>query len=98
MHPGLRITRTCSTGREDLGRIRRREHLRPCQLLKAPNAADMVDMLMTLEQDANVLQSETKLANVRGDQVGAFLRAAVDQDMPLVPGDQIAEIPQVPTR
>ncbi len=76
----------------------RGEKLAPVSCCSRADAADMVDMLVAVEQDPDVAELEAELPDVVGDQVRAGLRAGVDQDMPFAAGDQDAAMPQVPTR
>ena len=58
------------------------------QLLQARGAADMVMMFVAVEEVFDVAQLEAEAADVGGDEIGAALGAAVDQDMPVAAGDE----------
>ena len=58
----------------------------------------MVEMLVAMEQELHVGQSEPEEPDVVGDEVGALFRTGIDQDVAFGPVIRIAEMPQVPTR
>ena len=66
----------------------RGDELRAGKALQLGEATDMVEMLVAVEQIFDVRRCEAELADVVGDQRGAFLRAAVDQDVSRRIGDQ----------
>ena len=88
VHSGLRVSRTGGSAVEDRCGRRRRDELGAGQLLQARHSADMVEVLMAVEQVADVAQVEAKPADVGGDQVGAHLGPGVDEDVPGVAGDE----------
>ena len=81
--PGLRVIRARHAAREHLGGHRRGIDLRAGQLLQPRDPADMVVVLVALEDDLHVAEPESELADIGRDQVGARLGPAVDQDMAL---------------
>ena len=90
VHPGLRIADARRAGLEDLRGSRRGVELRAGQLLQPPDAADMVDMLVAVQQDLHVARG----LNPRARDVAAMTRSAPAsvpasmQDMPRISGDQ----------
>ena len=99
VHPGLRIADARGARLEDLrGRLRGVE-LRAGQLLEPPDAADMVDMLMAVQQDLHVLGTEAECADVVEDRSAPVLGAARRSGCaPRLPVIRIEEMPHVPTR
>ncbi len=88
MHSGLRIACSRRAGSEHGSGIGRSEHLRSGQLLQAADAADMVDMLVAVQQNPHVRRTEAELANVADDEVRAGFGPGIDEDMALASGDQ----------
>src|SRR6185369_1123208 len=56
--------------------------------LQLRNAADMINMLMAVEQDLHVARAEPELADIGRDQVRAGLGPAVYEDVAVAAGDQ----------
>ena len=75
---GLQPIRAGSTSREHLGRRSRSHQSRAAHPLQLCDPADMVEMFVTVEDQADVLDLEAEPPDVRGDQVRALLRAAVN--------------------
>ncbi len=85
---GLRVVGARRPGFEHLRRRSRGDERRAAQPLQLCNAADMVEMLMAVQDELHVLQPEAKRADVVGDDVRALLGPAVDQDVAVAADDQ----------
>ena len=93
----LRILAAHLAGLKPRNRLCTRDQGRAGRRLDRRNAADMVDMLMTGEQELDVLGVKAKRPDIGEDRRRGFGGRSVDQNMAFVRRDQDHADPQVPT-
>ena len=88
VHPRLRIVGAGGATGEHLCRRGRGDQCGAGQLLQPGDAADMIGMLVAVEDEPDVAQLDAELADIVGDQVGGIVGPAIDQHVAVVAGDQ----------